>query len=787
MAKYRVVDVETTTFTSFKRKANPFDDRNFVVTVGHKDDLMQRAAEIRFGGNKQKSDGTPWLKEMLKDTKMLVVFNGKFDVLHGLKNPESYAAWMEWIAAGGIVWDCQTAEYLLQGMTMQSQYLSLDEVAPEYGGHVKESEVKALWEAGVQTHDIHPDILRRYLIGDPREGDDSIGDVGNTELVFLGQLRKARACGQLKSILLNMGAYAYIIEAERNGLYVDKAAGLELAKAREVELAEVSARLAAELPKDLPFEFNWGSSKQLSALIFGGDIKYVAKEYVLDEEGNHTYYQKDAVAYFIGGEEVVPDASTEAELDDWLNKNSAKLDRIASGKNQGSAKTKKVKVPDIERGPKERNADFYYHMDGYTKGRKCWESEANPGVFSVSGEVIEILGETTDIPFLKDLALQSLVAKDLSTYYLTTDPKTGEQKGMLTLVMDDNLVHGQLNTNATVTGRLSSSGPNLQNISGKAKSQVKSIFMSRFGKGGKIIQSDFTSLEVYVQALLTGDKAMLADLEKGLDMHILRLCQKLHREYDELYALYKAGDKEITAARKGAKSFSFERAFGAGAESIAAKNKMSVEEVEALIADEEARYPGIKEYYSGVTKAVNKSCVKLPGKFMPHPDYPAKTIQLGRGYFRTPDGKLYAYDELPAQKYMVERGIWTTFMPTEIKNYVVQGTGAEVCKAAMWLAVRAFYGCQNFGGRALLVSQVHDACYCDAAPERAAAAAAMLDAAMRCASPFVQQWFGWTIKVPVPTETKWGDSMIEEEDIPGLSDLSARCRRLIEQRYFTLS
>ena len=49
--------------------------------------------------------------------------------------------------------------------------------------------------------------------------------------------------------------------------------------------------------------------------------------------------------------------------------------------------------------------------------------------------------------------------KDLTTYYIADDPKTGEQKGMLTLVGDDGIVHHQLNHNLTVTTRLSSSNP----------------------------------------------------------------------------------------------------------------------------------------------------------------------------------------------------------------------------------------------------------------------------------------------------------------------------------------
>ena len=83
----------------------------------------------------------------------------------------------------------------------------------------------------------------------------------------------------------------------------------------------------------------------------------------------------------------------------------------------------------------------------------------------------------------------------------------------------------------------------MQNIPKGNKSDVKTLFMSRFGKyitddfgnlvyvsRGKLIQSDFSSLEVYVQAVLTKCKQLIADLKSGLDLHIVRLASKEHME-----------------------------------------------------------------------------------------------------------------------------------------------------------------------------------------------------------------------------------------------------------------
>lgn len=255
---HTVWDLETGTHTLFKRKASPWHPDNFIVATGWK-----RAKQDPEWLYTNKAAGLPadWFTSMLKGTRILVGFNIGFDLLWALQDPANLDAWMDWIANGGQIWDCQLAEYLLEGMVQESHMLSLNEVAPRYGGTTKVDEVKLLWEAGVQTADIDPDLLKRYLIGE-RQSDGKwkdFGDIGNTELAFLGQLKKARGRGQLKSILLNMGALVAVVEMMRNGMHVNKQLGLEIADKLRTELAGYTEELRAYLPKDLPFEFNWTS------------------------------------------------------------------------------------------------------------------------------------------------------------------------------------------------------------------------------------------------------------------------------------------------------------------------------------------------------------------------------------------------------------------------------------------------------------------------------------------------------------------------------------------------
>lgn len=818
-------DIETTTRTSFKRKANPFDPSNWTVTHGWKHKGDSGVTEYRFGRQRPTSG---WLVPVLKGTKFLVGFNIKFDLLHALQDPENLAAWMKYVAAGGNVWDCQLAEYLLCGLGQRDQMLSLDEVAPRYGGNVKVDEVKALWAAGVQTEDIDPELLTRYLCGGKDEtGQYQLGDVENTEKIAFAQIERAKACGQLNSIILNMGALLFTVEAERNGMFVDKGKGLDLARLLDKEVDRLTVELAKFLPTDLPFDFNWNSRFHKSAMIFGGAVNYDSYQYDLldpefeaawghpdvidikdysaaDSKPRLRYAQMDVVC-------AKPVTMTEAlqahdRGEGWIPLEIAKLanvpvERFGSGKRVGEVKTKKLKQDDPTK-PKGRQYRTQYTFPRLTEPSREWAG-SDPGVWSTASEVIEELGKR-DIPFLKLFSALMAMAKDLGTYFITTD-KDGVQKGMLTLVDAQGIIHHKLNMTSTVTARLSSSDPNLQNIPKGNKSDVKLLFVSRFGKyitddygdvvwvpDGKIIQSDFSSLEVYVQAILTKCKQLIEDLKSGLDLHCVRLAAKEGMAYEEVVKLAKGYElpngtkvppvKEWDYKRTGAKVYSFQDAFGAGVKKIAAETGMAEEEVQAIRDAEALRYPEKGAYYENITKQIAANR-KSTGITIPHPEIPGVMCSLGRSTFRTPDGKLYSYQESPAPSYLVKRGTLTSFSPTEIKNYVVQGTGGEWAKAAMWLCVRAFYARGNFGGLALLVNQVHDAVYTDAHHSVAFEAACLLHACMEAASDFMEYAFSWPIPIPVPSDTTWGRSMMDEDSIPRIKEFARPLREQLRREY----
>lgn len=89
------------------------------------------------------------------------------------------------------------------------------------------------------------------------------------------------------------------------------------------------------------------------------------------------------------------------------------------------------------------------------------------------------------------------------------------------------LVHPSFNATGTVTGRLSSEKPNAQQFPRKSENPaeffywhgVKSVFTSRFGRDGVIVQFDYSQLELRIAAAISGDKKLTAAFKSGEDIH----------------------------------------------------------------------------------------------------------------------------------------------------------------------------------------------------------------------------------------------------------------------------
>lgn len=669
---------------------------------------------------------------------LLVGFNFKFDLLWEMQcnNPDLKA----FFKRGGAIWCCQYAEYLIQAQNQDYHMPALEDVAVSYGGTTKLDLVKELWESGKLTSEIPEDLLIDYLVGTEEEERNG-GDIRNTEIVFLGQVARAKELGMMKAIRLRMDGLCATTEMEFNGLRIDIDEARKRATELEKELADANTELQRYIP-ELPegFEFNWNSRVHVSALIFGGTVTYERRANYVDpktgELARAKAYENQAIGFY------------------------------TSGKKKGEPKYQKVEVL----GPlKERLTDFYFSFPGYTEPNPEWKTAqldgAGKACYSTGSEVIEEL-EGREVPFLKALGKRNSIMKDLGTYYIRYDPAKKDYVGMLKCVDPaTKLIHHKLNHTNTVTTRLSSSDPNLQNVSTGRKSQAKKMFVSRFGPDGEMGEADYSQLEVVIQGMLSKDPALCKDLRDKIDFHCKRVSAKFGISYEEALHLCKdeAAEDHVTwkNRRQGVKEFSFQRAYGAGANAIAYSTGMKVEDIEAMIEAEERMYPGVVEFNAKIEKAVQRSA-------KPFRDALRGYRMFRRGQWQAPTGCIYSWRTWDAPAFLKKRGINDSFSPPELKNYPVQGTGGEVVQIVLGKLWRHFVATDNYGGLALLVNTVHDCVWYDLHKSVRDRVHADVKRIMELVPEYLREAFGMDVTVPFPVEVEAGPSMLELHKVKGL-------------------
>lgn len=755
--KYLILDLETQTHPRFKRKANPFLPENYIVARGWKVEGDARCtAEFYDDVDSVKSLHIP------DDVDVIVAHNAKFELLYEMRfsNERLHA----FFKRGGRIWCTQYAEYLLNAQQQKFHMNSLDQIAPTYGGRVKIDGIKALWDAGVQTSDIDRDLLLDYLIGTEEEGRNS-GDIGNTEIIYLGQIKAAEELGMLTAIKLRMDGLCATSEMEFRGLKIDIERARNDLRKRLAEQAQADEELSQYI-KDMPegLTFNWNSPVHKSALIFGGTVKYQKQDTYVDPKTGELARKQET-----RDEWLLTTGHTTTENPDDPGRNPDNYVKYLSGKRAGEYKTKKVKFPGEL---KVKYQDFFHEFPGYVIPLDEWKSSLTDGlggpVYSTSGEVLDtITANAGNVPFLAALGDANRLNKEIGTYYVKTDPKTGEKKGMLTCVQPwDHMVHHKLNHTSTVTSRLSSSDPNLQNLTradfdaetGKYKSEVKAMFVSRFGKDGKMVEIDYSQLEVVVMGLLSLDTNLCRDLNNKVDFHCKRVALKNSVSYEfaldacknEDHPEYSKWKKERTKC----KIFSFQRAYGAGAALIAAETGMDVEEVKALIEAEDKEYPGVTKFNAAVEREVTETSE-------PFHDGERGYRTFRRGTYQAVTGTTYSFRSYDAPDYLRRKGITDTFSPTEMKNYPVQGTGGELVQMVLGQLWRWFVRNDFFGGKAYLVNTVHDCVWADCHHTVLDRVVAGMVKIMQAIPHFLKHFFGINCPVGFPVDAEVGDNMLD--------------------------
>jgi DNA polymerase-1 len=430
--------------------------------------------------------------------------------------------------------------------------------------------------------------------------------------------------------------------------------------------------------------------------VLQSEIKYMCPE--VDELNSSQQWSK----YFFGGTKKV-----------------TKNEQVGMYKN-GKPKYKNVTVEvPIE-------AKINIHLVPPGKVGKSGFVSVDEDVLNTLSVVPELLG--TELKGLIDKLIEYRgLSKQLTTYVL------GLSKHLI-----GDYIHGKLNHTVTTTGRLSSSSPNLQNIS---NSEIKKIFVSRF-KNGKLVEVDFSQLEVVVLAHLSKDPQLIKDLVEGVDIHS---------------ALYKAmyGKTPTKEERKPFKSRTFQLIYGAGAKAIAASAKCTLGEAKDFINVFYERYPEVakwKKNFADSVVAAGKHLVDdTKTGLLPYAECSITVKETNRRlYF-----KEYKNDSEYARKDY-------SYSPTELSNYPVQSLATGDIVLFM---VGIVYDWIKTSEDVLFINTIHDSLLFDVKEEAHDEFVFMIKEMLCNTHKFFKEVFKHELALPLNANVSSGSNWLDMVEI----------------------
>lgn len=281
------------------------------------------------------------------------------------------------------------------------------------------------------------------------------------------------------------------------------------------------------------------------------------------------------------------------------------------------------------------------------------------GGYSTNADVLDELRDKHEIVplIIEHRELNKLYGTYVDALPQLINPKTGR-------------IHTNYNQAGAVTGRLSSSNPNLQNIPIKTEMgrRVRKAFVAR--KGWQLISADYSQVELRILAHMADDPTLKQAFERDEDIHAATAA-----------AIYNIGLKEVTSMQRNfAKRINFGIAYGMGAFALAGNTGMTVSEAQDFINKYFERFPQVRLWLD-----MTKRTAAEQGY--------VETMLGRRRYF--PEFRLSGAgtDQI---KRRAER---------EAINHPVQGTAADIMKIAMIDVHRAL---KEGNTQTRMMLQVHD-------------------------------------------------------------------------------
>ncbi len=342
--------------------------------------------------------------------------------------------------------------------------------------------------------------------------------------------------------------------------------------------------------------------------------------------------------------------------------------------------------------PKQLGEVLFNRLGLASPGRK-----GKAGAWSTSADVLE----TLDHPAIGPLLTYRKLTKLTNTYI----------EGLSRLVDATGRIHTTFDQTATVTGRISSVEPNLQNIPVRSDEgrEIRRAFVAK--EGCVLLDADYSQIELRVLAHLSGDPAMQDAFLKGQDIHTRTASEVNGVPFESV----------TPAMRRSAKAVNFGIVYGISGFGLARNIGVTRKEADAFIATYFQRYP--------LVKAFMEECVR-------------RGYELG--FAETLFHRRRELRELRSPNRSVR-----SFGERAAMNTPVQGTAADIIKLAM---VRVQNELDADGYRARLILQVHDELVVECPVNEVKAVSALLCEAMERIV---------TLAVPLVAEVSSGHSWYE--------------------------
>ena len=328
------------------------------------------------------------------------------------------------------------------------------------------------------------------------------------------------------------------------------------------------------------------------------------------------------------------------------------------------------------------------------------------GHYSTSAGVLEFLRGQHSVV---DLILEHReLSKLKSTYVDALQAAVNAETGC---------VHTNYSQVGAVTGRLSSSNPNLQNIPIRSEEgrRLRNGFIAS-KKGHVLLSVDYSQIELRIVAHMAQDEAMLAAFRAGQDIHTATAA-----------AIFGVKPEDVTKQmRRRAKAINFGLIYGMSEFGLTQYTDLTLAEAETFVKTYFQQFPGVKRYLDGIRKQAAQ-----------------------QGYVETLLGRRRYFPVLQtgANRQVKNRA------EREAINAPVQGTAADIIKIAM---LRIPPALEKAGLQAKMLLQVHDELVFDCPKKELSETARLVQDLMENAYP---------LSIPLSTEARYGVNWGETESL----------------------